>query len=93
MVWSLEKKKNLSSLLGTERFLGRPADSLSYCTHYVTSDITLRHVCGILQQFMGPSLTSGQRSIDKELRLNVYHKITVLLTSVVTRATRIGTLV
>jgi hypothetical protein len=80
-------------LLGTEQFLGRPADSLSYCTHYVTSDIRVWHACGLLPQFMGQNLTSGQWSVDKELRLKDYHKLTVLLTSVVTRMTQIVTLV
>jgi hypothetical protein len=42
---------------------------------------------------MGPNLTSGQRSTDKELRVNDYNKITVLLTSVATRTTQIVTLV
>lgn len=40
---------------------------------------------------MVPTLTSGQRSTDKELRVNDYYKITVLLTSVMARGIQIVT--
>ena len=92
MVWSLEKKKSVAS--ARNRTIPWTSSRQStYCTHDVTSDITVWHVCGILQQFMGPNLTSGQRSTDKALRVNDYHKMTLLLTSVVTRTTQIVTLV
>jgi hypothetical protein len=91
MVWSLEKKKSVRP--AKNRTIPWTSSRQSgYSTHYVTSDITVWHVCGILQ-FVGPNLTSGQRSTDKELRVNDYHKINELLTSVVTHTPQIVTLV
>lgn len=93
MAWSLEKKKIYVAPATNRTIPWTSSRKFSYCTHYVTSNITLWHVCGILQQFMGPNLTSGQRSTDKDLRVNDYHKIPVLLTSVVTHTTQTFTLV
>jgi len=73
--WSGRLKKKKSVAPARNRTVPWTSSRLSsYCTHYVTSDITVWHVCGILQQFMGPNLISGQRSTDKELRVNDYHK-------------------